>query len=98
MWVSHPQLSQHLAPIGTEKPTVLLDDIALMNFALALGAQESRVRQDDPANGRGHLTGCHGSSHAPHRVAKQNRGHKPERLDEPNDIACVILVPIPVGR
>ena len=75
---------------------MLLDDIALMNFALPLGAQESRVRQDDRANGRGPLTRDYGRSHASHRVAQQNRSHKLEPLDESNDSACVILVPIPM--
>jgi hypothetical protein len=31
-------------------------------------------------------------------MAQQNRSRKPEPLDESNDIACVILVPIPVER
>jgi hypothetical protein len=77
---------------------VLLDDIAFVNLALALGAQESRVCQDEPANGSGCLTRYHGRSHASHRVAQQNRSHKPEPLDESNDSACVILVPIPIDR
>jgi hypothetical protein len=77
---------------------VLLDDIALVNFALTLGAQESWVPYDDCANGRDFLTAYHGRCHASHRVAQKNRSRKPEPLDESNDIACVILVPIPVER
>jgi hypothetical protein len=77
---------------------VLLDDIALVNFALPLRAQEGGVGQDDRANGRGDLARYQGRSHASHGVAQQNRSRKPEFLDKPNDIVCVILVPIPIER
>jgi hypothetical protein len=38
MRVSKPRLSQRLSPIQAEKPAMLLDDIAGVNLALALGA------------------------------------------------------------
>lgn len=63
-----------------------------------VGAQEGWVRQDDTANGFGHLARYHGRRHASHRVAQQNRSGKPEPLDESHNIACMILVPIPMGR
>ncbi len=37
MSVSDPCLSQHISLVQTEKPAVLLDDITLVHFALALG-------------------------------------------------------------
>jgi hypothetical protein len=38
MRVSKPRLSQYLTLVQAEKPAMLLDDIALVNLALALGA------------------------------------------------------------
>src|ERR1700761_3061305 len=35
-----PCLGQHLISIGTEKPAMLLDGIALVNLALALGTEK----------------------------------------------------------
>jgi hypothetical protein len=98
MRVSDPCLSQHVSLIPTEKLAVLLDDIALVNFALALGAQESGVRQDDPAKGRPDSTRHHGRSHASHRMSQENRSGKSEPLDESNDIARVIVVAIAIER
>ena len=98
MRVSDPCLSQHVTLIQTEKLAVLLDYIAVVHFALALGVQESGVRQNDAVNGRGDLTRHHGRSHASHRMSQQNRRGKSEPLDEPNDIACVILVAIAIER
>lgn len=77
---------------------MLLDDIALLNLALALGAQESRVGQEDAANGCTDLTRNHSRSHASHRVAEQNRSGKSERFDESNDVACVVAIQIPMKR
>jgi len=77
---------------------MLLDDIALVNLALALGAQESRVGQDDAANGCTGFTRNHSRRHASHRVAEQNRRGKSERFDKTNDVACVIAVQIPLKR
>jgi hypothetical protein len=50
---------------------VFLDDIALVNFALALGAQESGVRQDDPAKSRGSLARYHGRGHASYQPSQR---------------------------
>jgi hypothetical protein len=61
-----------------------VDVATVVNFALTLGAQESWVRQDDCAKGRGYLAPDDGRSHAAHRVAQQNRSGQ---LDESNDIA-----------
>ena len=69
---------------------MLLRRIALVNFALALEAQKTGVHQDDPASGRPHLARRHCRRHASHRVAQQNRGGKPELLDEPRHVARVI--------
>jgi hypothetical protein len=82
----------------TEKSAVLLGRISLAHLALTLRTQKSGVRQDDAANGRGALTRDHGRSHTSHRMAQQNWSGKSEPLDEPNDIACVILVSIPMER
>ena len=38
MRVSKPRLSEHLFPIQAEKPAMLLDDIAIVDLALALRA------------------------------------------------------------
>ena len=38
MRVSKPRLSQHLTLVQAEKPAMLLDDIAVVNLALAPGA------------------------------------------------------------
>jgi hypothetical protein len=77
---------------------VLLDDIALVHFALALGVQERGVRQDDATKGHGDSTRHHGRGHASHRMSQDNRSGKSEPLDESNDIACVILVAIAIER
>ena len=76
----------------------MLDNITLVHLALALRTQKSRVRQDEAANGRCELTRNHGRGHASHRMAQQNRGGKSKLLDEPNDIACVILISIAIER
>src|SRR5258708_1750918 len=75
---------------------MLLGDVAVANFALALCTQESRVGEDEPTNGRGDLTRYHGRSHASHRVPQQNRSGKSEPSDESNDVARVILVFVPM--
>jgi hypothetical protein len=98
MCVSDPRLSQHVGLIQTEKSAVLLDNITLVHLALALRSQKSRVSQDEAANGRGELTRDHGRSHASHRMAQQNRRGKSKSLDKSNDIACVILISIPIER
>ena len=77
---------------------MLRDGIAFVNFALTPGAQETWVRQDDPANGRAELTRYRGRSHASHRVAQENRSGQAEPVDESHDIGCVILIPMPVER
>jgi len=51
MRVPKPQLSKQVAPICAEKLAMLFDDIALVNLALPFRAYESRVGQDDAANG-----------------------------------------------
>ena len=76
---------------------MLLDDIALVNFALAFGAQEGRVHEDDGANGRAWLTRNYRRGHATHRMAQQNRSHKSEFVNESNDVARKIPVPIAAG-
>ena len=48
--VAKPRLSQRVSLARREKSAMLLDHIALVNFSLALGAQKSRVGEDDAAN------------------------------------------------
>lgn len=77
---------------------MLRDDIALMNLTLPFWAYESRVGQDDATNGGSQLARHHGRSHAPHRMAEQNRCGKPQRFDESDDVACVVAIHVAMNR
>src|SRR6516165_9297839 len=81
-----------------KKPAVLLDDIAPVHLALTLGAEKSRVREDDATNAKGAFTRYHGCSHASHRVTQQYRSGEPEPSYESNDVARVIAVAIATKR
>jgi len=98
MRVPKPQLSKQVAPICAEKLAMLLDDIALVNLTLPLRAYESRVGQDNAANGATELARHHSRGHAPHRMTEQNRSGEPQRFDEADDVAGVVAIHIPVKR
>jgi hypothetical protein len=96
--VSDPCLSQDVALFQAEKSAVLLGDVAVANFALAQWAQESRVHEDEAANDAGALTRHDIRGHASHRVPEQNRSVKSEGADDTDDVARVILIPVPMVR
>src|SRR6476660_8683056 len=93
-----PGLGQYLILVLPQKPAMLLGDVAPVNLALALRWQESRIGEDNAANGRTHLARNHGGGHAAHGMAEQDRGSQAERVNEADDVACEIAVPIPAGR
>gem|GEM_PF-4878756 len=49
---------------------MLLDDIAVTNFALPLWANKGRVSEDNAFYALGHLTRDYGRGHASHRMAQ----------------------------
>ena len=77
---------------------MLFGDIALVDLALALGTQESRIDENEAANGGAETARGHGRGHASHRVAEQDGSRKPEPLDQCSDIGGVIRVAVSVGR
>src|SRR5215471_1592875 len=69
-----------------------------MHLALALGAQERWVDQDEAAESPLTSARRHGGGHAPHRVADQNGTREIDATDETHDVAREIVVPVPVVR
>jgi len=57
---------------------MLFHDIALVNFALPLGAYESRVGKNDSANGCTKLARYDSRCHASHRMSQNDRLSKSE--------------------
>jgi hypothetical protein len=98
MGMTGSYLSQHLTFVQTEKPAVLLHNVAVANFALPLRTQETRIGQNESTKGRGALAGDDGRGHASHRVPEQYWSGQSKPPDESNDVARVILVPIPEDR
>ena len=66
-------LGDKIGLLQTERAAVSIGDVALDHFALALGAQERRVDQDEAPEIEGASTRHDGGGHAAHRVTEQNR-------------------------
>src|SRR6185437_4580640 len=98
MRVTNAQLGQQIALVAAQQSSMLIRDIAVANFALALRTQESGISQDRPTDELAVTTGRHGRGHASHRMPEKNGSAQLEAADETHEIACMIVVPISVER
>jgi len=77
---------------------MLFQDIARVNFALPLGAYESRVGKNDSANGGTKLARSDSRSHASHGMSQNDRLNKSEPFNQSNDIVGEVGVQISMRR
>ena len=98
MRMPEAEISEQRVLARFQQLAMMFQDIALVYFALPFWTYESRVGQDDSANGRTKLARCDGRSHPAHRMPQNDRIGESEPCNQSNDVPSEILIQIPMRR